>query len=198
MTHQFREAWLAAAVEGLTPLFADKGYSVPDGVRVSVGFPGGRGPKTGVIGQCWNAAAASDKRHQIFVHPMLVDPAEIIGVLTHELAHAIDDCEHGHKGPFVKIIRAMGLTGKPTCATGFEEAVLADVVQPLVSSLGAYPHGALGGGDDEGGPEGEKKQSTRMLKLEASCCGYLVRTTRKWLEQGLPFCPCGNQMEEAA
>lgn len=27
--------------------------------------------------------------------------------------------------------------------------------------------------------------------------GYQVRTTRKWIERGLPFCPAGNQMEIA-
>lgn len=45
-------------------------------------------------------------------------------------------------------------------------------------------------------PGPKKKQGTRLIKLmAASCCGYVVRTTRKWLdEQGLPVCPHGNRM----
>jgi hypothetical protein len=34
-------------------------------------------------------------------------------------------------------------------------------------------------------------QGTRMLKLECSGCGYVARTTRKWLEVGAPSCCCG-------
>jgi hypothetical protein len=53
-----------------------------------------------------------------------------------------------------------------------------------------------------------KKQSTRMVKCECPDCGYIVRTTRKWLEEGAPICPCnkremryegrGSELEEAA
>ena len=40
------------------------------------------------------------------------------------------------------------------------------------------------------------KQGTRMIKLTAACCGYTVRTTRKWVEQGYPLCPHGQPMHE--
>ena len=36
-----------------------------------------------------------------------------------------------------------------------------------------------------------------MIKLAAvTCCGYTVRTTRKWLDQGYPLCPHGQPMHE--
>lgn len=52
------------------------------------------------------------------------------------------------------------------------------------------------------GPELEpppvpKKQSTRMLKVICPGCGYTVRTTQKWIDIGLPTCPCGEEMEVA-
>jgi hypothetical protein len=35
-----------------------------------------------------------------------------------------------------------------------------------------------------------EKQATRMLKCACATCGYIVRTTRKWLETaGAPLCP---------
>ena len=39
----------------------------------------------------------------------------------------------------------------------------------------------------------EKKQTTRQLKAEAKCCGYIIRLTKKWSEIGMPSCPCGNE-----
>lgn len=202
-THLFREAWLTAAVEALTPLFTEHGYTIPDGVRVSVGFPGGRGPKANVVGQCWASASSADKRPQIFVHPVLDEPVEILGVLAHELAHAADDCASGHKGPFTKIIRAIGLEGKPTHAITFNDDVdLTDIV----TGLGEYPHGRLGGkGTDEEEGEEEKRPGSRMLKVICADAdpedreAYKVRMTRKMIDEvGLPICPCHHeQMSEA-
>jgi hypothetical protein len=33
-----------------------------------------------------------------------------------------------------------------------------------------------------------------MLRLECPACGYTCRTTAKWIEVGLPTCPCGEEM----
>lgn len=41
-----------------------------------------------------------------------------------------------------------------------------------------------------------KKDSTRLIKIECPACGYVARVTRKWLEVGLPVCPCGERMEK--
>lgn len=37
-----------------------------------------------------------------------------------------------------------------------------------------------------------------MLKVVCPDDGYIVRTTQKWLDIGMPFCPCGEQMEYEA
>jgi hypothetical protein len=49
---------------------------------------------------------------------------------------------------------------------------------------------------------GPKKQATRQLKVACPNLHgdkpYIVRMTRKWLDElGAPFCPCGTQMEES-
>lgn len=36
---------------------------------------------------------------------------------------------------------------------------------------------------------------SRLLKCECPGCGYVVRTTKKWIETGVPTCPCGKVME---
>jgi hypothetical protein len=189
-----REAWLIAAVDGLRPLFAELGEEVP-AVRVSVGFTGGRGNRAATIGQCWATAASADKVAQVFVSPVLADPIAVLAVLVHELVHAVDDCQSGHKGRFGKIARALGLEGKLTATTAGDELIAK--LRETSSDLGEYPHAALGAGD---GAEGPKKQGTRMLKVEcAEGSGYVVRMTRKWLDEfGAPTCPChSEQMVEA-
>ena len=61
-------------------------------------------------------------------------------------------------------------------------------LEELVVDLGPYPHAKIDASQ-------VKKQSTRMNKIVCPECGYLVRTTKKWLEVGLPTCCCGTQME---
>lgn len=192
--HKTREAWLEAAAD----LIADKwseifrthfgtdGLDHLDHLKISTGFPS-RGGLTKVIGECWKAKASEDEAtHHIFINPRLTDIVEVVATLAHEMVHAADDGEHKHKGPFVKAVRDMGLEGKATAT--FAGAAFGDWARSLSETLGAYPHTGLV-------PLMEvKKQGTRMLKLEADCCGYIVRTTQKWIEIGLPSCPCGNEM----
>ncbi|WDS51688.1 SprT-like protease [Microbacterium phage Barnstormer] len=186
-----REEWLVAAIEALRPLFAEAGAELPT-VRVSVGWPGGNGRKNSVIGQCWGSAASADKVAQVFISPVLDDAVKVLDVLTHELVHAVDDCQSGHKGPFAKLAKALGLEGKMTATVAGEE--LKAKLEDIAADLGDYPHAALAKAQ---GAEGPKKQGTRMLKLECPADGYIVRTTAKWLELGVPTCPCGEEMAPA-
>jgi hypothetical protein len=185
-----REEWLEQAVAQLrAEIFAPAGIDASRPVRVSVGWPGGRGKKNGVIGQCWNTAAAADSVPQIFISPVLEDGVRVVDVLIHEMIHAVDDCKSGHKGAFVRMARTVGLEGKPT-ATNAGEALKAQI-ETIVADLGDYPHSRLSSGS------GATKQGTRMLKVECADCGYTARTTAKWLETvGAPICPCNDEAME--
>lgn len=180
-----REEWLTEAVEMFVPLFESVGAKVPE-VRVSVGWPGGRGKKNGVIGQCWNKNASADKVAQIFISPVLDDAVRVLDVLAHELIHAIDEGQSGHRGAFREMALAIGLEGKMT-ATVAGPTLRAELVS-MASDLGAYPHAAL-----NPGLSGIKKQGTRMLKVTCPESGYIIRTTAKWLDMGTPSCPCHGE-----
>ena len=195
-TELTREQWLNVAArmirdeygEIFSTHFGQVGLEHLNHLHISAGFPS-RGGLTKVIGECWKSKASADEvTHHIFINPRLTGTVEVLATLAHEMIHAADDGEHGHKGPFVKAARGMDLQGKATATVageGFEAWV-----DSVADALGTYPHVGLV-------PLSvKKKQSTRMLKLEAACCGYVVRTTRKWLDVGLPSCPCGNRMEE--
>lgn len=188
--HENREQWLAAAVGQLTPFFTKQGYKVPQ-VRVSCGWPSSRGlsAKKPSIGECWDAKASADKVHQIFISPRLKTPIESYGVLpvlAHEIAHAVVGIKNKHNKVFGKCVRSIGLEGKLTATTGGAEFLAA--CEPIVARLGEYPHAQI---NPNFRPVA--KQTTRLIKCECGECGYNVRVTRKWLEQGAPLCPCNKQ-----
>lgn len=192
---QTREEWLVSAIEALAEeVFAPAGITLP-AVRVSVGWPGGRGNKNNVIGQCWSTGAAKDKTANLFISPVLDDAARVLDVLAHELIHAVDDCQNGHKGPFAQMAKAIGLTGAMT-ATVAGDDLKATLSALVTDRLGDYPHAAL---VTAAGKSGEPKQGTRMLKVECPETGYIVRTTAKWLDAyGAPKCPCCDEEMQRA
>jgi hypothetical protein len=188
-----REAWLTAAGQEIRKqVFPD--HEIPE-FRVSVGWPGGRGKKSSTIGQCWNTSCADDGLAQVFVSPVVKSEIEVLRVLVHEMIHVFDNCEHGHRGTFLQIFRAVGMVGKATeCEAGAE---LLETLGKIVQLLGAYPHAALRS-STPAGKIGEPKQKSRQLLVECADCGYKARTTRQWLDDvGAPICPCNTEpMEE--
>jgi SprT-like family protein len=182
-----REAWLEAAVEQMRPLFSEHGYTIPT-IRVACGWPsvGGTAKKKRRIGECWSKEAATDKTCQIFISPYLHEEATDQGVLAthvHEVVHAVVGVEEGHNKVFGKCARAVGLEGKLTATIA--GPVLIEKMESWVNSLGPYPHARL---DSFKRPT--KKQSTRMIKMECPECGYVARTSRKWLDEAGPcICP---------
>lgn len=189
-----REQWLNAAAveiydahsEAFDKHFGEDGDSHLASLLVSTGFPS-RGGLGKVIGECWKSEASEGGAHHIFINPRLTDIVEVVATLAHEMIHAADNGENKHKGKFTRCARDLGLDGKPTAT--FAGPEFADWARGLSTKIGSYPHEMLT-------PlMVVKKQTTRMLKLEAPCCGYIVRTTKKWLEEGMPSCPCGNPFE---
>lgn len=199
MKIQTREQWLEAAVQKLQPLFKQAEYVFKTefpSVRVSVGWPskGGTAKKSKVIGQCWSTKAASDGVAQVFISPTMgEDLVHTLGVLVHELVHAWDDCASGHKGKFAIAAKTLGLVGKMTESNVGES--LRTVLQQVIDELGEFPHAPLIPSEMD---KERKKQTTRMIKLVApDCCDYTVRTTQKWIDEGLPLCPHNVTMEVA-
>jgi hypothetical protein len=178
-----REEWLIQASKLLAKeLFTPVGLKVPAKLRVSVGQPFGRGSKGSAIGQCWFPESSADAHHELFVSPTLSDPLRILDVLTHELLHAALPLGTGHRGKFLRGCALLGLEGKPTATVAGSD--LAKTLKRLRRQLPRLKHGALSAAS------GPRKQGTRQLKCECPKCGYIARTTAKWLEQaGPPICP---------
>lgn len=167
-----REAWLNAFVTAARPVFAELGYTIPEKVRVSIGFTS-KGERSRAIGECWSDLASKDGAFEIFIVPGMDDAARVAGVLTHELIHAAVGLEAGHGPVFAKAARALGLVGKMTATT--EGPQWEAWAAPILKRLGALPHAALAGQSS-----GPKKQTTRLLKGACDVCGFTVRVTRSW------------------
>jgi SprT-like family protein len=173
-----RQQWLEHAVEALRSKFTEAGYSVPQKIRVSIGWPK-RAASCGAIGECWSASASSDQHHELFISPELTESTRIMDVLAHEMTHATVGTDAGHKKAFKQCAITIGLQG-PMRATTASPAFV-NWAQELFKRIGLYPAGFL---------TDTPKQGTRTIKCECSVCGYIARVTKKWLEAvGPPICP---------
>ena len=185
-----REPWLHAVAERLRPIFASHHAAVPDKIRISCGFPsvGAFAVKRKRLGECWSDANSADGHFEIMISPVIDDTMRVAGVLAHQLVHATVGIQHGHKGPFGRLARAIGLEGKMTATT--EGEAFKQAVAPILEAVGPYPHAELS-------KTARTKQGTRLIKLQCPTCDYTVRITRKWLDEvGAPDCPShGDQMK---
>ena len=187
MTYENREAWLEAGVASMSEWFAEVNTTLP-AIRVACGWS--KRPGKG-IGWCWKKEVSADGTNEILVSPEISDPVKVLATLAHEMIHASDNGKSKHSGYFKTTATALGLTGKMTATQPGES--LSVKLASLASQLGPYPHAAMNPSADTG----EAKQTTRMLKIVCPDDGYTVRTTRKWIEVGMPKCPCGLEMESS-
>lgn len=180
-----REQWLGSALVIIRAFLRDKAdVIVPDTTRVSCGFPGG-GSARKRIGECWPDSASADAATEIFISPVLAETSDVLATLLHEAIHAAVGCIHGHRAPFKRVAVAAGLEGKMTATIAGES--LKYTMEQWAAGLGEYPHAKLS-------LLGRKKQTTRLVKCNCEACGYIVRTTVKWIEdKGAVICPCNGQ-----
>jgi hypothetical protein len=216
-THSARESWLTAAVEIFRSRFEEIGFPLPEKLRVAVGFgpTGARQENAKILGVCLSRSCAADGVNEIWISPEDADTASMLATLIHELIHAALDLEDGHKGKFAEAATRLGLEGKMT-ATVPGLQLLVELVT-IAETLGQYPGSKVDltfidaktpvGPDGKPLPRsssGPKRQTNRQLLLlcedgqngDCACGGYKVRTSRQWIEIGLPSCPMGTEMVE--
>lgn len=180
-----REAWLHAAADFMAAkIFGPNNYEVPS-IEISCGFTGSRSKKA--IGVCWSKSASDNDAFPIFISPVIEENVRVMGVLAHEMCHAVVGLEAGHGAPFKKAAIAIGLTGKMTATT--ETATFATACKPFIKQFGDFPHAKMNVGQS-----GVKKQTTRMIKLQCPACKFTMRCARSWVDNiGEPICACDGE-----
>ena len=186
-----REKWLNSAAKIMAKtIFKKAEIKVPRDYRISCGWPssGGRAKRNRTIGQCFPRSMSQDAKAEMFVSPTVENPLDVLAILAHEMIHMVDDCKAGHRQPFGRMARAIGLEGKLTATTAGEDLTIE--LKGIIKTLGKYPHRKLVF-------KNRNKQSTRMLKLECQDCGCIARMSQAWLEAAT-FCPCcgGEEIEK--
>lgn len=178
-----REEWLQKAITLCAAhKFKPAGYKVPN-LRVSVGLPYGRGSKK-AIGQHWHPKASEDKVGSIFISPTINDTVQVLGTLVHEIVHGAVGNEAKHGPLFRKCAIAVGLEGKMTHTTAGADLVKY-FKKIIMKKIGKYPHSKMN--IETGRPD--KKQTTRMIKMECEC-GYKCRASlTSIMENGPVICP---------
>jgi hypothetical protein len=155
-----RQQWLGQVVEALRVKFAEAGYTVPQKIRVSIGWPK-RSASCGAIGQCWPTSASSDQHYELFISPELTNSARITDVLAHELDHATVGTQEGHGKAFRQCALAIGLRGPMLATTASPE--FSAWAETLFKRIGFYPAGFL---------TDAEKQGTRAIKCKCQICGW--------------------------
>ena len=172
-----REQWFLNVTNDLRENhFLENNHEIPEDVKVSCGFPSrnARAGKNQFIGVCHPRNHSENNINEIFINPSEADSVEVLGILVHELIHAIDDCKNGHKKAFKDIAVSVGLTGKMTATTSTSE--LEESLKDLVRRYGEYPHAKID-------TSKRKKQTTRMLKVECLTCETTAYQSNKQLEE---------------
>jgi hypothetical protein len=176
-----RENYLIQATDILRKsLFKPKGYKVPK-VELSISWAthGNNSRNTGkakVLGQCFNRASSDKGINQVIITPNLDGTTikgtlQILGVLVHELVHAVDDCISGHGKAFKDCATAVGLTG-PMRSTGESEELKEYLKSNIIKVLGKFPHAQVS-------LSKKKKQSVRNIKVSCDSCDFSFRTSKK-------------------
>ena len=174
-----RELWLQNAADLVSPIFKNKGYTIPK-IQVSCGFPS-TGNKSKHVGQCWGRSSTNDGTNQLFISPVLDESIQVLDTLVHELVHAVDDCMHHHGPEFKKIATDVGLQGLMREASA--GPWLLEQLTAISRQLGKYPHSKINLAHSS-----SKKTGPRP-RAKCKKCGYEVTPLKKWLHMGPPLCP---------
>ena len=169
-----REEWLRRFVRRARPVFEADGLTIPERLFVGVGLLDRR-----AVGRTYSDKLSSVGAVEITVEQTRDSTVEVAGTLVHELIHASGI--HGHRRDFAKAGRQLGLCGKPR-SMRFDQA-LPEWAETIVEMIGPYPPGTLQH------PPREKRQTTRMLKVECQACGMIWRASRSALDGKRLACP---------
>jgi hypothetical protein len=124
----------------LRSYFTGCGYPLPDHIRFAIAFPS-TGRKGNRVGECWHSSTSSDDHYEIIIRADLSEPVEVLGVLVHELVHAVVPVEAKHGKLYRAAAIKIGLEGKMIHA--LPGILLRNRLAELAVNLGPLPHARL-------------------------------------------------------
>lgn len=173
-----REAWLRVAYEVLRRELLPE---APKSVAVTWGFPSRNATsrRKRTIGQCFGGNAVRGEiegGRAILVSPVIQGPLEIMATLLHEMIHAALPVDVGHRAPFSRLCKRVGLVKPWTATTPSPE--LKAKLESYIKKLEPWPMGHL---------HIVPREKGRQMKAECKC-GRILRCARKTFEAGAILC----------
>lgn len=126
-----RQAWLAAALAEATAWAASRGRSVPQVLlhpSMALGYNDTRG--------LWRCGSNEPNLHHIFLSESLHTVTDVLIVLLHELAHALEPGQH-HGPRFIRCLKEFGIVRKRR--NEHPDVSLQDWINSVCQKLGPYP-----------------------------------------------------------
>lgn len=181
MTYQTREEWLTAGLS----LIRSHVPGVAARIRVSCGFPS-TFRRSGTLAESWPSEASGDATHEVMISPTVALPTEVFPLLLAQVLHSLPGAMSTTSATWRAACTDAGLVPADEAWRSLTPgAGVWEMFGSGLEALGDYPHAEIAAGV-------KKTQQTRMLKLTCPTCGYIVRTTNKWLATGLPVCHDGT------
>lgn len=175
----------------------------PEQVSITVASAGRRSALGWFWGNSWHKTK-KDSWHEINLCAEHLDSCDVGELIIHEMAHAenhtlgIRDCTGGrmHNKHFKTMAERLGLIVEPrNKSVGYGFTKIGPDAQKFLDKVKFDKEIFLRHRNKHVGKT--KSGGTRMLKCECGKCGYVARITQKWIDVGLPTCPCGEEMETA-
>lgn len=183
MTYQTREEWLTAALSLIRSQVPAIGSQR---IRISCALPSTYN-RSGTLSECWPSDASKDGTWEVVISSTLADPAQ---VFTHLAAMVLHTVPGGASKTSTTYRTAAIDLGLAPADEGWKTINATEdfwlTFGAGLQALGVYPHAEMTVGR-------KATQTTRMLKLTCPLCGYVLRTSGKWLATGLPTCHDGTQ-----
>ena len=134
------------------------------------------------LGQCHPTSLSKDSTNEIFIASHTDDSLHILSTLQHELIHASDDCQSGHRNHFAKLARQSGLIGRLTATTASPQ--LEQRLNTITELLGPIPHATL--------VIPPKQKGRNNSKIVCYDCQFQANLSNKWVQRvNQNFeCPC--------
>lgn len=165
--------------------FDDLGFPLPV-FEVRTGFPSA-GQRSPNITDAW--AQDEGGSYVIFVRPDRSDAIEVAAALAFQLCRIAVGERDSHGYLFRHLAISVGLKGTRTESP--PGTLFKELVKPVLKAAGPLPSPEISPTDKDK----KTSQTTRMIKVSCSECGYVARVSRKWLEEvGPPHCPLHGPM----
>ena len=187
-TFSTREEWLNATVALIRAQVPAIGSQR---IRITCGFPSTY-TRSGTLAECWPDAASKDGTWEVMISPTVALPVEVFVLVAGMALHTVPGGASRTSNSYRTACMDLGLAPTDEAwkgLTGTDDfwATFGDALE----ALGPYPHAEVMAAQ-------KKTQSTRMLKLVCPLCGYTLRTSAKWIAQGLPVCHDGTEFQAEA